>query len=318
MTSLAAWRVALMLCLALTLPVEAQPVAPTKATLRPGCTETDKPFWRSLKARKGVPEQGLSVEGLAPVLVACLGSPDPELRDGIAYELLTTWLRSGALSDSALHGLTGKLLAQLSEGLGESGKDSVFRRAFSALVLSEVMRRDTLQPFLAPEELTRLLTAAVQYLPGERDLRGFNDAQGWVHGTAHGADLLWRLAMSPRIEQDGLVKILQAVASKVAPPEHAYIHNESDRLARVVVAVLRRGLVPPSALASWLEAVATPQGMASWDEAFRSEAGLTRLHNTKQFLRALHAMLILQKTAIPNQDQVLPRVVSALERVSLV
>ena len=42
MTSLAAWRLALMLCLSLALPVEAQPVGPTKATLRPGCTETDK------------------------------------------------------------------------------------------------------------------------------------------------------------------------------------------------------------------------------------------------------------------------------------
>jgi hypothetical protein len=71
--------------------------------------------------------------------------------------------------------------------------------------------------------------------------------------------------MSPRVQQDGLEQILQVAATKIAPPEHSYIHDESDRLARVVVTVIR-----------------------------------------------------LQKTVMPAQEQVLPHVVSALERVSLV
>jgi len=76
--------------------------------------------------------------------------------------------------------------------------------------------------------------------------------------------------------------------------------------------------VPPEVLGRWLEAVTTPQGMKSWDEAFRSEAGLARLHNTKQFLRALHTMLVQQRQPVPHQEQLLPLVVSALGRVSQV
>ncbi len=317
--AMSASRSTLLLCLLLASPAAAQPKASAKAPgAQPGCAQKDMAFWRSLKARKGVPEAGLSVEQLAPVLVSCLGSPNPELRDGIAYELLTAWMRSGTLPDSALRPITETLVAQLREGLGESGKDSVFRRTFSALVLSEVIRRDNLQPFLSPKAFSQVLTAAVHYLEAERDLRGFSDSRGWMHGVAHGADLLWRLAMSARLEQEGLEQLLDAVATKVAPPEHAYIHNESDRLARVVVTVLLRGKVPPAAVARWLEAVATPQGMKSWEESFQSEAGLARLHNTKLFLRALHAMLLLRKTPVPHQEQVLPHVVSALERVSQV
>ncbi len=275
-------------------------------------------FWSSLKAREGVPEAGQSVETLAPVLVSCLGSSDPALRDGVAYELLTSWMRSGALSDEALRPLTVTLVGQLSEGLGQIGKDTVFKRTFSALVLSEVIRRDNLKPFLSPEAFTQVLTASMHYLESERDLRGFSDKRGWMHGVAHAADLLWRFAMSPRLEQPGLEQLLQAVATKIAPSEHAYTHNESDRLARAVVAVIRRGQVPPEVLARWLEAVTTPQGMKSWDEAFSSEAGLARLHNTKQFLRALHTMLMQQKQPVPHQEQVLPLVLSALGRVSQV
>ncbi|HYH96114.1 DUF2785 domain-containing protein [Hyalangium sp.] len=313
------WSLALLLSLALASPGVAQPAGGSQVqSVRPGCAQKDKAFWRALKARKGVPETGVSVDGLGLALASCLGSPDPELRDGLAFELLTLWMRSGALSDTALRPLTATLVGQLDDGLGESGRDTVFRRTFSALVLSEAIRRDTLQPFLTPEELTQVLTAAVRYLPREKDLRGFSDTRGWMHGVAHGSDLLWRLAMSPRVQQEGLEQILQAVAAKIAPPEHAYVHNESDRLARVVVAVIRRGLVPPEVFSRWLEAVATPQGLASWEEAFRSQAGLARLHNTKQFLRALHSALVLQKTAAPHAEQVLPQVLSALERVSLV
>lgn len=308
-----------LLALAWVVPAAAQPQGASRApSPRPGCTEKDKVFWRALKASQGVPEAGVSVDSLGPVLVRCLGSPDPELRDGLAYELLTAWMRSGALSDAALRPLTAALVGQLSDGLGDVGKDTVFRRTFSALVLSEVIRRDNLQSFLSPEAFSQVLSAAVRYLVEEKDLRGFSGTRGWMHGVAHGSDLLWRLAMSPRVQQEELEQILQAVATKIAPPEHSYIHNESDRLARVVLAVLRRGLVPPGSLGRWLEAVATPQGMASWEESFRSEAGLARLHNTKSFLRALHATLVLQKTAVPAQEQVLPYVAKALERVSLV
>jgi hypothetical protein len=314
---LLARRALLMLCLAAALPGSAQPLATSKAgSVLPGCTEKDKAFWRALQAQKGVPATGLSADTLGPALVSCLGSPDPEMRDGLAYELLTSWMRSGALSDSALRATTRTLIEGLGSGLGQAGKETVFRRTFSALVLSEVVRRDNLQPFLAPEEAAQVLAAAVRYLEEERDLRGLSDKLGWMHGVAHGADLLWRLAMSPRLEQAGLERILQAVASKVAPSEHAYIHNESDRLARVVGAVMRRGLVPSDTFARWLTEVATPKGMASWEEAFRREKGMAQLHNTKQFLRALHSQWTLEK-ADPARGQLIPPLVSELQKVSL-
>ncbi|HSP78859.1 MAG TPA: DUF2785 domain-containing protein, partial [Myxococcaceae bacterium] len=264
------------------------------------------------------PEAGTSVDVLSLALVACLASPDPELRDDLAYALLTRWMRAGAVSDASLHTLSRVLVEQLDDGLGQVGQDSVFRRAFSALVLSEVIRRDTLQPFLTPKEASDVLAAAVRYLETEKDLRGFSDTRGWAHGVAHGADLLWRLAMSPRMKAPELERILMAVASKVAPPGHAYIHNESDRLARVVVAVLHRGLVPPQSFARWLEQVASPGELKAWGEAFRSEQGLARLHDTKQFLRALHTLLVLGSTPPPAREQLLPLVVGALQKVSLV
>lgn len=318
MTSLPVMRRAVpLLSLLVALPALAQLPSDARAEgAPPGCTEKDKGFWQSLRARKGVPAEGASVDSLAPALVQCLGSPDPEVRDGLAYGLLATWLGSDALSEPALHATTRMLLDGLVSGLGETGSDSVLRRSFSALVLSEVVHRDNARPFLTPEEASKVLATAVRYMEEERDLRGFSDEVGWMHGAAHGADLLWQLAMSPRLKRADLERILSAVGAKVAPAEHAYVHSEGDRLARVVGAVMHRGQVPPDAFARWLEGLTAFKRGPTWVELRRTEKGLVRAHNLKHFVQALHARWALAK-AEPATRRLLPYVVSELEKVSL-
>ena len=91
-------------------------------------------YWQS------VVKQGLEVPSDRPLddltaeLTAMLGSPDPEQRDGIAYPALATWVDRGVYDD-LLVGLGDGMAAGLTVGLGEDGTDSVFRRAFSVLVL---------------------------------------------------------------------------------------------------------------------------------------------------------------------------------------
>jgi uncharacterized protein DUF2785 len=43
-----------------------------------------------------------------------------------------------------------------------------------------------------------LLAAALAYLRDERDTRGFDPAKGWIHSTAHTADLVAALARNPQ------------------------------------------------------------------------------------------------------------------------
>src|ERR1044071_9549602 len=50
---------------------------------------------------------------LALDLVACLGSPDPTLRDGIAFEALAAWMRDKQLSPATVGMIRDRLVAQL-------------------------------------------------------------------------------------------------------------------------------------------------------------------------------------------------------------
>jgi hypothetical protein len=271
-----------------------------------GGRDADPSFWRAIKDGGFAVPAGRRADDLADSLLGCLGSPDPEWRDRIAYEILTAWLRGGRVSAPAMKRMARSLEANLAAGLGEASGDRVYLRSFSALILSELVRQDSRERYLDDAEYARLLAAGLAYLPGERDLRGYDPEHGFVHGVAHGSDLLWRLAWSRRTDPDGLRRILAAVGTKVAPAgEHAYVHGESDRLARVVAYAVARDTLDVSAIGAWVESVAQPAPMTSWDEAFASTAGLARLHNTKQFLRALRDQLTIGESP-KGADVLLP------------
>jgi hypothetical protein len=250
-------------------------------------------------------------QALALGLLGCLGDPDSALRDGVAFEGLSHWLRADQLDAATRGQLRLQLQAMLTDGSDDSDG---LRPPFAALVLSEVARTDRVAPWLTPSQRAELVAVAAGYLAGVRDYRGFDPAQGWRHGIAHGADLAMQLALNPALDRPQLDALLAAVARQVAPPgAPAYVHGESERLVRPVVFALQRGLHDPGHWAAWLEQATAPAPLEDWMAAYRSPEGLARRHNARAFLLALYAAL-RESGSEPLQAYV-PAVVAALRRV---
>ncbi|MBC7916283.1 MAG: DUF2785 domain-containing protein [Rhodoferax sp.] len=248
--------------------------------------QTDIAALRALKTAQWKLEDAAKREALAVALIPCLASPNPELRDGIAFEALSTWLRSKQLSAATQQTLFQRLLTQLQS---EAHDTDGFARPFATLALSEVARADRVTPFLSIEERASLVSTAVMYLQGVKDYRGFAAGEGWRHGVAHGADLLMQLALNPAVDKGQLERMVTAVQTQIAPISgHSYIFGESERLARPVLYAARRGLLDAAWWQAWVQAVVSPAPLSAWDAAFESTAGLSRLHNTKAFLLALY------------------------------
>lgn len=220
---------------------------------------------------------------LAVALLGCLGDPDPKLRDGIAFAAISRWARAKELAPSTLETLADELIVQLRESDDPGG----FRRPFAALVLSEVVRADRLDPALGTERRRVIAELAASYLRQVTDYRGFDAVEGWRHGVAHGADLALQLAVHPEISKPQVQKLLDAVKAQVAPPGAVfYIYGEPERLARVVFFTHRRGILTREEWSAWIASIAAPQPLQSWGEAFGSQEGLARRHNTLAFLLA--------------------------------
>jgi hypothetical protein len=98
-------------------------------------------YWQRVRSAEMRVPTDRPLSDLTAELTTMLGSVDPVERDEIAYPILATWISEGVYDD-LLAGLGDGMTAGLTQGLGESGTDSVFRRSFSALVLAECVERD--------------------------------------------------------------------------------------------------------------------------------------------------------------------------------
>jgi hypothetical protein len=241
-------------------------------------------------------DDGPTRQALARDLVACLGDPDPAVRDGLAIGALTTWLRAGALDRETRLALHGRVLDALRDSRDPAG----FRRPFAALALSELMRADRLEPVLDAAQRTAVVDAVVAWFPAIIDFRGYSDREGWRHAVAHGADLILQTGLHPALGRDQVARLLDALATRIAPSVSvAYVHGEPERLARAVFFLHRRELLEDAWWDRWFERLASPTPLPDWRAAERSERGLARRHNLLGFLHALaHAARIGSGSAV--------------------
>ena len=247
-------------------------------------------YWQQVHAEGLAVPSDRPLDELTADLTRMLGDPDPALRDGTAYPTLTTWIDRGVYDD-LLAGLGDGMAAGLRVGLGETSTDTVFRRSFSALVLSECIARDNARPLLPGGKILEWGDRLTTWLLRERDLRGFVPGKGWAHAVAHGADAVGVLARSPHLATPVLTVLLDVVADRLLlPVDRLFGSGEPDRLASATMAVLRRNAVPLQVLEPWVARIAGVAGTrASYDGRDPYLVG----GNAEAFLRALYLQLSL-------------------------
>lgn len=262
-----------------------------------------------LKASAFAVAESPTREGLALGLLDCLGSADPMLRDGVAFEAWSTWLRAGLLDEATRR----RALLQLQAAIAPARADATgFSQPFAALVLSELARSDRKQAWMTPAERAVLVEAAANYVESVRDYRGFIAGEGWRHGVAHGADLLMQLALNPALDKPQLDRILSAVAAQVAPAGHAYVFGEPERLARPALFVAARGLHSEAEWTAWFAKVAAaPEG--GWNGVFADAGALARRHDVRAFLLGMYVQA--RDSQQPAVQALLPGLRAQLELV---
>ncbi len=265
-------------------------------------------YWSQVKAGGlAVPDDRPLAE-LTTELTTMLGSPDPHMRDGLAYPTLATWVDRGVYDD-LLIGLGDGMAAGLTVGLGEQGTDSVFRRTFSVLVLAECIDRTNQEDLVPAAKLMAWGDHIASWYLRERDLRGFVPGQGWAHAVAHGADAIGVLARSEHLGRNELTVLLDVLGDRVlAPVDALFAHGEPDRMALATMTVLRRNIVPLSVVEPWVARIAAGARLPMGGEADPYLAG----GNAEAFLRALHLQLALAPAPPEIRSDLLLEVVAAL------
>ena len=268
--------------------------------------------WRHVSAADFSVPADRRLSDLTAELTELLGTPDSELRE-LALAVLCTWIERGVYDD-LLPGLGDGIATGLLTGIGESGTDSVFRRSFSALVVAEVIDRDTRMPRVTRTKVHEWGDRLATWFLMERDERGWVADQGWAHAIAHGADAFGALARSPRCGPGELLVVLDVIGDRVTrAPEAVWYSGEHDRLAMTTLHVLRRGLVPNELVEGWIERIADA-ARPRRDNDDKSDVYL-QIGNAAAFLRALYLQLALGPGAPPRRTDLVLLLVEQLRRI---
>jgi hypothetical protein len=255
----------------------------------PAFDPADRSAWLALKDSGFQPPPGVAASDVLAAVEPLLGSPDPVLRDEVGYGLAVAWIyRERRVPDEAIRAFARRLRANLRE---EGDGDAVLRRSFSALLLSIVAASDLKAPLLEDDERHALVEDAAAFLVREPDTRGYDPRLGWVHATAHTADLLKFLARSPRLSAGEERAIADAVLARVDRAGPVFAWGEDDRLAAVLVSLARRPGFDASPLDRWMSGI-PPAWKALWDTPALDTAGFARLVNARHLLRSLYLALV--------------------------
>ncbi|MEO6237269.1 MAG: DUF2785 domain-containing protein [Vicinamibacterales bacterium] len=258
-----------------------------------------KTFWRAVAEAKFEVPAGQTAATLTPELTAALGSPDPELRDDLAFATLSNWIyRRRLLTPDDLRPMVRTLQDNLRSGIGETGTDAVLLRSFSALTLSVIAARDNEEPFLTADEYSRLLDSAISYFHDERDTRGFDADKGWMHSVAHTSDLLKFLARNTRLPVAGQARLLSAILLKTHDTPAVFAEGEDERMARVVISVVRRSDFDRAPFRQWLGAAATAAAFPKTPDS----ATLRAQQNVRHLLTSLWTELSVDERPSEGAD----------------
>ena len=282
----------------------------------------ERSFWREvIDNRYRLPEGYTleeSLEELTVELVGYLSSTDPELRDSFAYNVLARWIIIyGHYNSNELRTMIEWLLPGLGTGLGEQNTDTVFLRSYAALILSLIAYRDVQTNFLEDAEVRSLLDRARHYLLAEQDLRGYVPEKGWANACGNCADLLKYLARNPLLEVPDLTRILDSISDKLTSTTSVvHQHDEDDRLAQVVLSVLRRDMMTVYELTNWLNRFLDWKNSQGDTQVFNEVYQIT-YHNIKGFLRSLFCYMEAASQLPVEADDFIPELLGAIRVFSL-
>ena len=221
---------------------------------------------------------------LATSLMDHIGDLRSEVRDELVYVVLAHLFHDQHFNEEELTQFLNQLKSDsyLFYDINNKEPWSVLKRSFSLLqlvILVYVHRRDHA---IDVKEIDLLFDDFMNYLNQETVFIGYDDRVGWVHATAHSADLLAQFVQLETCDEKKLLIMFNQMLKLVKQRHVIYTHNEDERLVKAVKKGLDRQLLSESFLTNWVKQFTVDS------EVIDQEQRLNLKHNIKQFLSTLY------------------------------
>lgn len=227
-----------------------------------------------------------------PLMLEYMGDTDPEFRDDLINSTLCNWIcEKDYFSNEELIQILHTVLDDnhLLFHIGNENDDTVFTRTFSALIIESILWKHRNNPYLHIDDWTKAKDISLKYYNEEKDLRGYMEDKGWAHGAAHGADVMYELAVSKECDEETLLKILDSIQHVLYNGKYMFSNEEDERIARVVFDIVMKGLLSKQKIFDWIKGLAE-----NIPSEYSREQQIQRV-NTKNFIRSIYFSLMHQQ-----------------------
>ncbi|MGG3280157.1 DUF2785 domain-containing protein [Paenibacillus solani] len=225
---------------------------------------------------------------LVQEMILHIGSIDDELRDKLIYGTLCRWIMDQELSIDLVRQLLYVTLDDdhLFHGIGDFDQDTVFTRSFSVLFIPLALHYNDIFNYLTESDYEYIYSRVTLYFEREKDFRGYILDKGWAHSIAHAADALDSIAAASYYSRDHLLFILEMIGEKGCVNNYYYINGEDERMAEVVIQIVKRNILKKDILLNWVQQLGRFKRLDIYpqDDIKRG--------NTKNLLRSVYFKLL--------------------------
>ena len=244
-----------------------------------------------------------TLESALPHLLNDLGSPDASARSD-ALSIFDYWISNSYFSTDQNVVLVEKTLEGMRYKLGNSGDDSVFMRSYSALLMLELLHSNLEKTIFDGAKLELIYNAVTDAFLGEQDYRAVVASKGWAYAIPHIGDNFFQLSQTKGLGHYH-EEILETIGTKLRTTgAHIFRFFEDERLATIVVDILKQETVTAEFFESWIEALTTLQGV---EAIYRTIVELpddqhAAYCNVRGFLRSLYLQLTFRDNPPKNAE----------------
>ncbi|MGA4721142.1 DUF2785 domain-containing protein [Fictibacillus nanhaiensis] len=173
-------------------------------------------------------------------MILHIGSPNSVLREMVYRSFYMSIIHDQLDYETVKKLLDYSMKHLLFKGIGESGTDSVFTRAFTTILIAVIINKDIEVDFLPKETLIEVKNDIKKYMKLERDVRGYVPVKGWAHSIAHVADTCDELIKNEKIAEVEYFSIIEVLLKKYCTTPTGFLHGEDERVVTAVLAMLKK------------------------------------------------------------------------------
>jgi len=247
-----------------------------------------------------------NIQNYVDLMLKYIGDTNFELRERLITSMLCNWIIDDYITEEDIKKIFYTVIREenLLHGIGKENDDSVYTRSISVLLAACILFRHLQKSIFKQDEFVLIKDKLIEYYSLEKDFRGYDHKNGWIHTAAHGADALGELALCKETGELVHKEILTAIKKVILNGRYTFTRLEDERIATTITKVLSRGLISHEYFKNWLEELcACSPSFENWDKEISSCSSTKnfspipyrKYNNVRNLIRSLYFRLIHEK-----------------------